>query len=160
MGLCGRAVPATLQAVAYLSIPAVPGDQGARSHELSGGTVSVGRAEGNDLVIIHGTLSRRHCELFKTETGTWHIRDLGSGNGVVIGGERITAEHALADGDQLTLGSVTVVFHDLGADFPTLFGPDDAPAEAAGESGDGGEPAVGDEFDLDAPIDLDDAIEL
>ncbi|MHC5020203.1 MAG: FHA domain-containing protein [Planctomycetota bacterium] len=94
----------------YLEIPAVVGDQGARTAELTGVTVTVGRADGNDIVIIDGTLSRRHCEFFVFDDGSWGVRDLGSGNGVVVRGERIGGDYDLEDGDQVKLGNVVLTY--------------------------------------------------
>lgn len=99
----------------HLDVPAVAGDQGARTFDLLAGEITVGRGEGNDLVIIHGTLSRRHCAFFAADGGGWGVRDLGSGNGVVIDEQRITGDVELADGDEVKLGSVILVYRDAAA---------------------------------------------
>jgi hypothetical protein len=67
---------------------------------------TIGRGPGNDLVIASLAVSRRHAELTKTADG-FIIRDLGSRNGVMVGGRR--AETALLQpGDGVTLGDTTL----------------------------------------------------
>ena len=96
----------------HLEIPAVPDDQGARTFDLLGTVVSIGRAVGNDVVIIDGTLSRKHCELFANGDGSWGVRDLGSGNGVVVNGAKQGGDCDLNDGDRVTLGSVGLTYRE------------------------------------------------
>lgn len=62
-------------------------------------------------------ISRHHAELYK-EGGVWHVRDLGSTNGVFIKkkGEstfspRLQEPAALADGDELAFGNVMLTFN-------------------------------------------------
>ncbi len=100
----------------HLEIPAVDDDQGARTFDLLGTAVSVGRAKGNDVVIIDGTLSRKHCELFATGGGSWGVRDLGSGNGVVVNGAKQPGDCGLNDGDRVTLGAVELTYRVDGVD--------------------------------------------
>ena len=63
---------------------------------------SIGRGEENDLVISDLRASRRHAELTRQPSGTWHVSDLGSQNGVVWNG-KITREADLRAGDILTV---------------------------------------------------------
>lgn len=62
-------------------------------------------------------ISRHHAELY-VENGTWHVRDLGSTNGVFLKkkGEstfspRLQEPAALADGDELAFGNVMLTFN-------------------------------------------------
>jgi pSer/pThr/pTyr-binding forkhead associated (FHA) protein len=123
----------TIVSVAHLDIPAVEGDQGARTVPLTGELVRLGRAAENDIVIIDATLSRQHCELFALGGGGWGVRDSGSGNGVVIDDKRITGDSELADGDALVLGGVTVVYRESTDDAPDLFDADDIVIDDDGE---------------------------
>jgi transcriptional regulator with GAF, ATPase, and Fis domain len=50
--------------------------------------VRIGTAAENDLVLRDDTVSRRHCEIESGETGI-RVRDVGSTNGVWVGGIRI-----------------------------------------------------------------------
>lgn len=51
---------------------------------IEGDRVTVGTAEGNDLVLSDPTVSRYHLELRRTERGV-HVRDLESTNGTFVG---------------------------------------------------------------------------
>ncbi len=64
---------------------------------------TVGREQGNDILIEHGSVSRRHARLEQRD-GTWYYRDLGSANGSFHTGQRIQ-EHVLQDGDDVYLSN-------------------------------------------------------
>ncbi len=74
------------------------------STPLSHTPFSIGRGPGNDLVLPVLSVSRNHAEIVQTAEGVT-IRDLGSRNGIVVGGERV-AEHALDAGEHVTLGDI------------------------------------------------------
>jgi adenylate cyclase len=66
--------------------------------------LSIGRTEGNDLVLNHPSVSRRHARL-EDRGGAWWIVDLKSTNGVKVNGNLIT-ESQIAAGDKVLIGSV------------------------------------------------------
>ncbi|MGH2607721.1 MAG: FhaA domain-containing protein [Tepidiformaceae bacterium] len=67
---------------------------------------TIGRGPGNDLVIASLAVSRQHAEITRTADG-FIIRDVGSRNGIVVGGRQ--AETALLQpGDSVTLGDSTL----------------------------------------------------
>jgi adenylate cyclase len=68
------------------------------------GEMSVGRTEGNDLVLNHPSVSRKHAR-FEPRDGHWWIVDLKSTNGVKVNGNLIT-ESAVTPGDKILIGSV------------------------------------------------------
>jgi len=71
---------------------------------LSKGSLTVGRAEDNDLVVAMPEISRHHARLESNDTG-WGVIDLGSTNGTWLNGQRIS--HSLIDiGDELAFGDV------------------------------------------------------
>ena len=53
-----------------------------------GATITMGKARENDLVLTDDTVSRRHCRFERTRAGL-RVLDLGSTNGIRIGGARI-----------------------------------------------------------------------
>ena len=55
-------------------------------------------------------VSRRHAQIVVTSDGAI-IEDLGSTNGTVIAGERLSAPRRLRDGDEVRLGDVILTFH-------------------------------------------------
>lgn len=65
---------------------------------------TIGRGPGNDLVLPVLSLSRRHAEILSTPDGLL-IRDLGSRNGLVVGGERVT-ECLFDEGVSVVMGDV------------------------------------------------------
>src|SRR5260221_10297381 len=66
--------------------------------------LSVGRTEGNDLVLNHPSVSRRHARFEPRDNGWW-IVDLKSTNGVKINGSLVT-EAQVNPGDKVLVGSV------------------------------------------------------
>ncbi len=66
--------------------------------------LSVGRTEGNDLVLNHPSVSRKHAR-FESRDGGWWIVDLKSTNGVKVNGNLVTEGHVNA-GDKILIGSV------------------------------------------------------
>ena len=78
---------------------------GGRSHSLPPGrAVVAGRSAGSELHLDHDTVSRQHAELRPDESGV-AFRDLGSANGTLVNGTRVTAGR-LAENDVVTFGSV------------------------------------------------------
>lgn len=76
----------------------------ARMYDLRESPVSVGRIEGNDVVLNHPSVSRRHAR-FELRGAQWWIVDLNSTNGVKVNGSS-APETALHAGDRLLIGSV------------------------------------------------------
>src|SRR5215212_8614492 len=68
------------------------------------GDLSVGRTEGNDVVLNHPSVSRKHAK-FEARTDKWWIVDLKSTNGVKVNGNLVTEAHVVA-GDKISIGSV------------------------------------------------------
>src|SRR5205085_1982758 len=66
--------------------------------------LAVGRTEGNDLVLNHPSVSRKHAK-FEERNNTWWIIDLKSTNGVKVNGNLIT-ESQVNPGDKILIGSV------------------------------------------------------
>lgn len=66
--------------------------------------LSIGRTEGNDLVLNHPSVSRKHAKI-EARANAWWIVDLKSTNGVKVNGNLIT-ESQVAAGDKILVGSV------------------------------------------------------
>ncbi|HEY6213992.1 MAG TPA: FHA domain-containing protein, partial [Vicinamibacterales bacterium] len=66
--------------------------------------LAVGRTEGNDLVLNHPSVSRKHAR-FEPRDERWWIIDLKSTNGVKVNGNLI-AEAEVNPGDKILIGSV------------------------------------------------------
>jgi adenylate cyclase len=66
--------------------------------------LSIGRTEGNDLVLNHPSVSRKHARM-ETRVGHYWIVDLKSTNGVKVNGNLIS-ESPITAGDKILVGSV------------------------------------------------------
>jgi adenylate cyclase len=71
--------------------------------EISGSTVNIGRADSNDLVLNHPSVSRHHVRLTVLPGDTTLLNDLGSLNGTLVNSQQIH-EHPLADQDRVNIG--------------------------------------------------------
>jgi hypothetical protein len=65
--------------------------------------VSIGRHDDNTVVLVDSRVSRHHAEVV-WQGGRWLVCDLGSANGTLVNGQRITAPRALEDGDTIQVG--------------------------------------------------------
>jgi adenylate cyclase len=68
--------------------------------------LSVGRTEGNDLILNHPSVSRKHAR-FEARNEAWWIIDLKSTNGVKVNGNLVT-EAQVEAGDKIHIGSVQI----------------------------------------------------
>jgi adenylate cyclase len=66
--------------------------------------MSIGRTEGNDLILNHPSVSRKHARL-EARGNQWFIVDLKSTNGVKVNGNLIT-DAKVGAGDKILIGSV------------------------------------------------------
>ncbi len=66
--------------------------------------IAIGRTEGNDLVLNHPSVSRKHAK-FESRDNRWWVVDLKSTNGVKVNGNLVT-EAQVAAGDKIHIGSV------------------------------------------------------
>jgi adenylate cyclase len=78
---------------------------------LSSEQATIGRATDNDIVLNDFSVSRRHAYL-RRENGAWVLRDNHSTNGVRIN-DRPVPEGAVANGDQVTIGTFHLLFREL-----------------------------------------------
>ena len=81
---------------------------GRSTMDVPAGSVKIGRATDNDIVIPDVLASRHHATLIPAPSGTT-IRDNKSINGTFVNGQRVDAA-TLRDGDVVTIGNVDLVF--------------------------------------------------
>lgn len=82
-----------------------------REHALANPSNSIGRAVENDVVIVSKRVSREHARIWR-DGRKWKIEDQGSTNGTFLNDERVLTAAPLRDGDRISIGEVTFVFHD------------------------------------------------
>src|SRR5215475_10871393 len=67
-----------------------------------GASVSIGRQEGNEIIIKEQHVSRQHA-VIKYYEGMFVITDMGSANGVFVNDQRLTTAYPLVAGDEIRL---------------------------------------------------------
>ncbi|MDQ7094764.1 DUF3662 domain-containing protein [Desulfosporosinus sp. PR] len=78
-----------------------------QSFNLTGAAVFIGRHGQCDLVLHDPEVSRRHLKIASGENGWW-LDDLGSTNGSLVNGQRITHQ-TVAPGDRIQIGQSVLV---------------------------------------------------
>jgi len=76
---------------------------------LKEGKNLIGRMADCAIVVSDGNTSRHHAQIHGAGSG-FVITDLGSTNGTFLNGEVLIADHRLADGDIIAIGSVNLRF--------------------------------------------------
>ncbi len=104
-------VPAAAPAPVAKKFTLVMGDGGRIA--LKPGVASVGRSADSTVPLNDSNVSRRHAELRSRGDGEateWVVVDLGSTNGTMVNGVKISGEQKLKHGDALVFGSSTARF--------------------------------------------------
>ena len=84
----------------YLKV--VQGAMPGQSFVIDKSVVTVGREFDNDIVLNEPTVSRQHVRLTYRD-GWFYVQDLGSANGTVVNGRRISGSQQIAPGDRIVL---------------------------------------------------------
>jgi DNA-binding winged helix-turn-helix (wHTH) protein len=92
---------------------------GHRSIEIERTESVLGRSLDADIRFDVPGVSRRHARIV-VDGEHVALEDLGSQNGTYLRGERITGRATLADGDEVRLGPVSIVFRHVSPDSSTL----------------------------------------
>ncbi|HID24248.1 MAG TPA: FHA domain-containing protein, partial [Planctomycetaceae bacterium] len=92
---------------------------------------TIGRSPDNRVVLRDDLCSRRHCEVFFRD-GQWYLRDLGSRNGTLVNGVRVTEDCPLEEGHLIRIGSYALGFtRDLSRPLDSLDRTDESKTERA-----------------------------
>src|SRR5882724_1337689 len=71
--------------------------------------IRVGREMGLEVVIDNVAVSRHQAEI-RLQDKQWFVRDLGSGNGTLLNGRRLSGMAPLKRGDEISFGKFSVFF--------------------------------------------------
>src|SRR4029434_954777 len=69
--------------------------------------VTIGRVQGNDIVLPKGNVSKRHARIVLKD-GKFIIVDLKSTNGTYVNGRKITSPLVVKDSDKIYIGDFVV----------------------------------------------------
>ncbi|HEX4621844.1 MAG TPA: FHA domain-containing protein, partial [Myxococcaceae bacterium] len=80
---------------------------GSESEQELAGELTVGRAEGNDIMLAEGGVSRKHARLY-IDAGQIFVEDTGSANGTFVDGLKIEQPTELIARSQLVIGDYEI----------------------------------------------------
>jgi Tfp pilus assembly protein PilF len=98
----------------------IGGNDRGKLFELTLAEVRIGRGTDQDIVLADIAVSRRHVTI-QLENGRYRLRDLGSGNGTLLNGERVDSV-LLSDGDQIEIGNTLLRFDHAASRAPAARG--------------------------------------
>src|ERR1700757_4588273 len=91
--------------------------------------VTIGRVQGNDIILPKGNVSKRHSRIVLKD-GKFIIVDLKSTNGTYVNGRKITSPLVVKSSDKIYIGDFILVIEESGAEAQAGAAPaDSAPAE-------------------------------
>src|SRR5258708_27452031 len=117
----------------------VGGNDRGNRYDLTRPETRIGRGADQDIVLSDIAVSRRHITIHSEGAG-FRLRDLGSGNGTLVNGQRIDTV-ILNHGDHIELGNTVLRFNQRGASASA--GP---PAGSPGSSAGFGPPPTASNF--------------
>lgn len=94
------------------------------------GTLRLGRAEDNEIMLLDDHVSRHHASFLLAENVVW-LTDMGSANGTFVNGERISGGCRLFHGDQVAFDVVGFQLIGKGGDLTDVRRVDTEDADAA-----------------------------
>lgn len=91
-------------------------DASCRIIPIAGEGLTIGRDEANTFSLLAHGVSRKHAKIF-SGGDMWGIKDMGSTNGVIVNGARVT-ETWLRHGDTVEIGNIRYKYLDEGKEMP------------------------------------------
>jgi DNA-binding CsgD family transcriptional regulator len=82
---------------------------GADLVQLGTERVTVGRSDGNTIVLADDSQVSRVHAVIEELGGSWSVRDVNSRNGTFVNGTRVSGEARLSAGDELRIGRTRIV---------------------------------------------------
>ncbi len=78
----------------------------------------IGRGENSTIVLDDERASRNHVILQRSDSGAFYLTDLGSTNGTLVNGVRVSAPVVLRHGDRIQIGDHELTFHQESVSLP------------------------------------------
>src|SRR5512142_1952699 len=77
--------------------------------------VTIGRVQGNDIILPKGNVSKRHSRIVLKD-GKFIIVDLKSTNGTYVNGRKITSPLVIKEDDKIYIGDFIITIEEPGAE--------------------------------------------
>lgn len=91
----------------------IPASGGGKPLRLEKDVTVVGRRRWVcDVYFDDPTISKFHCLIMHSRSNIYYVRDLGSANGTLVNGRKVT-EEAIVHGDELSFANLNYKFHVL-----------------------------------------------
>lgn len=90
-----------------------------REFTLEKPAISIGRRQGNDIVVHDTNVSRQHARVIQ-ENGGFVVEDCNSANGTLVNEERVEGKRRLRSGDAIKIGDAVFVFEEGQGDEPQV----------------------------------------
>jgi len=100
--------------------------EGEVSYDLTAPHLTLGRSDDNSIVVDDESISSNHAEIIMNDDGDFEVTDLGSTNGVKVGGTRIEGATVLEHGASVMFGHVQASYLKELATEPTPVPDEDA----------------------------------
>lgn len=101
-----------------------------RRMEFDKNEITVGRVQGNDVILGKGNVSKRHSRIVLKD-GRFIVVDLKSTNGTYVNGRKITSPLVVKPGDKIYIGDFIITLDELeAASQPHIGQPESYPAAA------------------------------
>ncbi|ACY15966.1 ATPase, T2SS/T4P/T4SS family [Haliangium ochraceum] len=113
-----------------------------RRLEFDKSEVTIGRVQGNDVILPKGNVSKRHARIVLKD-GKFIIVDLKSTNGTYVNGRKITSPLVVKESDKIYIGDFIMGVEDAGARMPDAPPPPAAPAPSPSPAPSSGPNAMG-----------------
>ncbi len=78
-----------------------------RQRDFSKGEITIGRVQGNDIILPRGNISKKHARIVERD-GKVVVLDLKSTNGTLVNGKRITGPQVVRETDRIQVGDYVI----------------------------------------------------
>jgi sigma-B regulation protein RsbU (phosphoserine phosphatase) len=73
------------------------------------GLLRIGRLPESEIYLDEPVVSRRHADIYKSDSA-YYVKDMGSRNGTLVNGERISRPTEISSGDTVGIGNSRIIF--------------------------------------------------